>query len=65
MTPPVDPPAVAMRGVSKRFVGVVANDSVDLEVRKGEIIGLLGENGAGKTTLMNIQIGRASCRKRV
>src|ERR1041384_3722048 len=57
MTPPVDPPAVAMRGIGKRFVGVVANDSVDLEVHKGEVIGLLGENGAGQTTLMNILYG--------
>ncbi|MBA2595037.1 MAG: ABC transporter ATP-binding protein [Chloroflexia bacterium] len=50
-------PAVEMRGIVKRFPGVVANNGIELAVRKGEIHALLGENGAGKTTLMNILFG--------
>ena len=49
--------AIEMRGITKRFGKVVANDGVDLCLERGEILSLLGENGSGKTTLMNMLAG--------
>ena len=54
------PPLLEMRAIEKRFGDVYANRGVDLSLRAGEVLGLLGENGAGKTTLMNILFGMYS-----
>ncbi len=53
----MDPLFIELQGITKHFPGVIANDHVDLSVRRGEIHALVGENGAGKSTLMRILYG--------
>lgn len=56
-------PLLKLEGVTKRFGGLIANNDISFEIRRGEIVGLIGPNGAGKTTLFNVITGfhKADC----
>ena len=57
-------PAIEVRGLTKRYRGgVVANDAIDLAIREGTMLGVLGHNGAGKTTLMKAMVGLVEARR--
>ena len=51
------PYAIEMLNITKRFPGIIANDNVTIQLKRGEIHALLGENGAGKSTLMSVLFG--------
>ena len=57
--------AIELRHITKRFGKVVANDDISLEIRRGEILSLLGENGSGKTTLMSWILSTIPNEKRI